>query len=72
MNLHSPHKFAEHIRQAMFADPSIAQNEVEARHREVTGYGKGHGGWRDRIAVFIGLGILAVFTGGFLWNLYGP
>ena len=68
--MNSPHKFNEHIVNAMSAEPSIAQNEVEARRLEAEGHVSGHGGWRDHIVVSIGVGILLVFGGGFLWNLF--
>jgi hypothetical protein len=68
--MHGPHEFAKHVREAALAEPSIAQNEVKARHSEVAGYGKGTTSWKDRLAVGIGLGLLAAFGGGFFWHLF--
>jgi hypothetical protein len=69
MGLNNPRGFIDEVNKAAMNEPSIGLNEVTARRRRMSRGGLG--GWGDRVAVLVGVAILASFVGGFLWNLWG-
>ena len=67
MNLNNPSGFSDELQKATLAQTSVATNELAARRRWA---GSGLGGWRDRVAVAIGLSILVGFVGWVAWLWY--
>jgi len=67
MDLNNPSGFNEELQKATLAESSVARNEAAARRRWAGG---GLGGWRDRVAVAIGVSILVGFVGWIVWLWY--
>ena len=67
MSLQNPRGFTDEVTKATLSDPQIAANEVAARRRSLRH--PGVGGWRDFLAVGVGVAVLAVFIGSVIWTM---